>query len=77
MSGDQEKWDLDQEMATGLIASTLEPGQCVHIQGLEDDLVKMLEAFIVFMCNNRQALVSMLMMHSSTFKNNLMRRFSR
>ena len=26
-SADQEKWDLDQEMAAGLIALTLEPGQ--------------------------------------------------
>ena len=43
-SADQEKWDLNQEMAAGLIASTLEPGQCVHIQGLEDDPVKMWEA---------------------------------
>ena len=43
-SADQEKWDLDQEMAAGLIASTLEPGQHVHIQGLEDDLVKMWDA---------------------------------
>jgi transposase InsO family protein len=41
---DQEKWDLDQEMAAGLIASTLEPGQRVHVQGLEDDPVKMWEA---------------------------------
>ena len=31
-SADQEKWDLDQEMAAGLIVSTLEPGQHVHIQ---------------------------------------------
>ena len=43
-SADQEKWALDQEMAAGLIASTLEPGQHVHIQGLEDDPVKMWEA---------------------------------
>ena len=43
-SADQEKWDLDQEMTAGLIASTLAPGQCVHIQGLEDDPVKMWEA---------------------------------
>ena len=43
-SADQEKWDLGQEMAAGLIASTLEPGQQVHIQGLEDDPVKMWEA---------------------------------
>ena len=42
-SADQEKWDLDQEIAAGLIALTLEPGQHVHIQGLEDDLVKMWE----------------------------------
>ena len=40
-SADQEKWELDQEMAAGLIAFTLEPGQCVHIQGVKDDLVKM------------------------------------
>ena len=40
-SADQEKWVLDQEMVVGLIASTLEPGQCVHIQGVKDDLVKM------------------------------------
>ena len=26
------------------VASTLEPGQCVHIQGLEEDPVKMWEA---------------------------------
>ena len=44
VSSDQEKWDLDQEIAARLIASTLEPGQHVHIQGLEDDLVKMWEA---------------------------------
>ena len=43
-SADQEKWDLDQEMAAGLIVSTLEPGQHVHIQGLEDDPVRMWEA---------------------------------
>ena len=43
-SADQEKWDLGQEMAAGLIALTLEPGQRVHIQGLEDDPVKMWEA---------------------------------
>ena len=43
-SADWEKWDLDQEMAAGLIASTLEPGQRVHIQGLEDDPVKMWKA---------------------------------
>ena len=43
-SADQEKWVLDQEMVVGLIASTLEPGQCVHIQGVKDDLVKMWEA---------------------------------
>ena len=78
-SADQEKWDLDQEMAAGLIASTLEPGQCVQIQGLEDDLVKMWEALccVYVLLNNRQALISMLMMRSSTFKNNLIRRFSR
>ena len=35
---------MDQEMAAWLIASTLEPGQCVHIQRLEDDTVKMWEA---------------------------------
>ena len=40
-SADKEKWDLDQEIAAGLIALTLEPGQHVHIQGLEDDPVKM------------------------------------
>jgi hypothetical protein len=28
---DMGKWDLDQEMAAGLIASTLEQGQRVHI----------------------------------------------
>ena len=53
-SADQEKWDLDQEMAAVLIASTLEPGQRVYIQGLEDDLVKMWEALrhvYVFYCN--------------------------
>ena len=44
VSADQEKWDLDQEIAAGLIALTLELGQHVHIQGLEDDLVKMWEA---------------------------------
>ena len=38
---DMEKWDLDQEVAAGLIASSLEQGQRVHVQGLEDDLVKM------------------------------------
>ena len=38
---DMEKWDLDQEVVTGLIASTLEQGQHAHVQGLEDDLVKM------------------------------------
>ena len=43
-SADQEKWELDQEMAAGLIASTLEAGQHVHVQGLEDDPVKMWEA---------------------------------
>ena len=43
-SADQEKWDLYQEMAAGLIALTLVLGQHVHIHGLEDDPVKMWEA---------------------------------
>ena len=38
---DMEKWDLDQKVAARLIASTLEQGQHVHVQGLEDDPVKM------------------------------------